>query len=153
MGTLCTSQRWAVEKKVLAQMASNFRAYEGGGTTRVEGWHTTAARNRYKLQMSDLSGFPLSSMSLYVASPHTLPKYDGGTINSVGSSHRCHTLSNGPDGCVQICHCKSWDASKTLWSVLFKGIIWLEAYEVSRASGRSISDIFDELKRLHQFSE
>ena len=150
MGTLCTSQRWAAERMVLAKKASSFRVYESGGTTRVEGWHTTGSRNRYKLETSDLSGFPVSPMSLWVTSPQTLPKYGGGTVNSVGSSHSFHTHSNGPNGCIAICHYRSWDATKTVWSVLFIGILWLTAYEVYRATGRYISDIMDELKKRHK---
>ena len=150
MGTLCTPQRWAAEKKILVQKASNFRVYESGGTTRVEGWHTTGSGNRFKLQIPDLSGFPVSPMSLWVTSPQTLPKYGGGTVNSVGSSHSFHTHSNGPNGCIQICHHRSWDASKTVWSVLFKGILWLTAYEIHEATGRHISDTMKELRKIHE---
>lgn len=150
MGTLCTSQRWAAENQVLAQNASNFGAHESGGTTRVEGWHGTGSGNRYKLQIPDLSVFPVNAPALCIVSPCTLPKYGGGTVNNVGSSHRFHTHSNSPDGCVQICHYRSWDATKTVWSVLFTGILWLTAYEVHLATGRYISDVMDELKKVHE---
>ena len=150
MGTLCTPQRWEAEKMVLARKASDFRAHESGGTTRVEGWHRATSGNRYKLQIPDLRGFPVSAPDLYIASPQTLPRYDGGTINDEGATHHFHTSRNGPDGCVRICHYSSWDATKTVWSVLFIGILWLTAYEIYRATGRYISDIVDELKKVHE---
>jgi len=75
------------------------------------------------------------------------------TINSVGSSHEFHTLSNGPDGCVQICHFKSeyWDASKTCVGVLFKGLLWLEAYDIYLKTGMSIASILINWKRRQEW--
>lgn len=75
------------------------------------------------------------------------------TINSVGSSHAFHTLSNGPDGCVQICHFKSefWDASKTCVGVLFKGLLWLEAYDIYLKTDMSIASILSNWKRRQEW--
>lgn len=75
------------------------------------------------------------------------------TINSLGCTHDFHTNSNGPGGCVQICHFSpaNWDASKTCVSVMIKAVLWCEAYDVHMVTGLSIATIVDQFKRRQEW--
>jgi hypothetical protein len=51
-----------------------------------------------------------------------------------------HTLGNR-DGFLKICHCRpsSWTSSSTLYDVVMKGRLWLEAYEGYLMTGKDLS--------------
>lgn len=111
----------------------------------IWGEHRTNSGKPYILWSPIPNTFPYGRPPLYVWSPNPLPAYGGGTINSYGASgtsHAMHTLSNGPNGEVQICHWRDerWHSGITLNKVLLKGIVWLEAYEQHLMTGRSIAD-------------
>jgi len=136
-------QRLAFEQAVLRREMPQVRFYNYSQDTYVEGAFAVAGDWReYVLRVDLDDGFPDSMPSLYVASPHTLFRHDGGTINDLGCSHAFHTRPNGPGGCVQICHCsaQNWGASRTLVQVLIKGVLWLSAYQAHLETGRSLSE-------------
>jgi len=136
--------RLVLERKLLAKEMPHFHLYNIDGNAYVSGWQTTrGSHQNYQLKLVLGYYFPDEMPNLYIVSPHTLWKADRyGTINEEETSHAFHTLSNGPNGCVQICHFKheSWDASKTCVGVLIKGVIWLEAYEAHLRTGKDIAD-------------
>ena len=136
--------RLDLENQLLARELPQFRLYRTSYDAYVSGWQSTASRSRdYQLKLVLGSRFPDEMPQLYVVSPRTLSKYDGGgTVNAEGTSHSFHTLSNGPDGCVQICHMKPgvWNPACTCVAVLTKGIIWLEAYDAHLKTGRDLCD-------------
>ena len=151
MSSPSLQKRLRFEQRILARHLPAFRAYLQGNSPYFEGNHrTTSGGNSYRMKVVVPSWYPSGMPSLYVVSPRKLRKYGyGGYINEVGPSHSYHTLSNGPGGCVQICHFKSenWDASQTCAGVLAKGIMWCEAYDCHLATGRSIANILDEFRR------
>ena len=51
-----------------------------------------------------------------------------------------HTLSNGPNGEVQICHWRDdrWHSGITFNRVLMKAMLWLEAYDQHLSTGYDI---------------
>ena len=125
---------------------SQFKLFKRGSETSFQGWHTTKmGHRRFELKVLLPKGYPEVVPPLYVTSPLTLRKYGGGTINSIVASHAFHTLGNGPGGCIQICHfgTGNWDASKTCIGVLFKGMLWCEAYAVHLRTGLNISEILE----------
>lgn len=139
--TMEQCQRLAVEQKLLAKYMPDFRFYDPRGDTYVEGWAQTRGGKSFKLKVMLPPEYPYAKPSLYVMSPVTLPRHGGqGTVNDVGCTHSFHTLENGPDGCVQICHTRGWDASITLVKVLLKGIVWMEAYSAHLRTGCEIAD-------------
>lgn len=139
--TMEQCQRLAVEAKLLAKYMPNFRFYEPRGNTYVEGWARTQGGKAFKLKVVLPPDYPYAKPRLYVLDPVQLPRYGArGTVNDVGISHSFHTFDNGPDGCVQICHTRDWDASLTLLKVLLKGVVWLEAYSAHLRTGRDIAD-------------
>ena len=135
--------RLGLEKKLVAKELPQFEFHDLNGDTYIEGWvKIYGSRTEFKLRLVLGRGFPDDLPKLFVVSPVTLPKYNGrGTVNSEGSSHEFHTLSNGPGGVVQICHFKRdwWNSSKTTVAVLIKGIYWLESYCAYLKRGISIS--------------
>ena len=143
------TRRIQLEKAIMAKELPQFQFYEMGEDRYFEGWQRTSTGGLYLLKLVLPALFPGQMPRLYVTCPQPLWKYGGGTINSEGASHAFHTRSNGVGGCVQICHFKSenWDASRTCVGVFFKGILWLEAYDVHLAMGMSIEDILKKWKR------
>ena len=134
--------RIGIEKELMAKELPHFEFYDIEGETFVEGGvniYGSSAEFKLRLVLGD---FPDDLPKLFVVSPTKLPKYDGyGTVNSECASHEFHTSRNGPGGIVQICHFKRdwWDSSKSLISVLMKGIYWLECYCAYLKTGRKIS--------------
>ena len=142
------------EMRTMAQQLPQFLFYEMGNETFFQGWHTISTNGLWcVLKLVLPTWYPDQMPRMFVVSPITLWKYDGTTINSEGVSHAFHTLGNGPEGCVQICHFKSdnWDASKTCVGIFFKGILFLEAYGVHLATGITIADILEEWKRRQKW--
>ena len=149
------TRRLQVEKGIMARELPQFIFFEIGNDSYFQGWHIVSTGLLYQLKLVLSEWYPDQMPSLYVTYPLILWKYGGNTINSEGVSHAFHTFSNGPNGCVQICHFKSenWDASKTCVGVLFKGILWLEAYAMHFVTGMTIADILEQWKRRQRWDE
>ena len=145
-----SESRIRAEREIMAEELDQFKFYKSGNESYFEGWHTTTTSHmEFLLKLPLPKGYPEIVPSLYIIYPLTLRKYGGGTINAIGITHSFHTLGNGPGGCVQICHFGSghWDASKTCIGVLFKGMLWCEAYAVHLRTGMDISEILENWKR------
>lgn len=120
------------------------RAQQGGESYYLWGVHRTNAGNAYTIWSPIPIHFPYARPPVYVYEPNPLPGYRyGETINGAGLSHAMHTLSNGPNGEVQICHWRDerWHSGITLNKVMIKVVLWLEGYEQYRTSGTTISDL------------
>ena len=107
------------------------------------GDHRTNANHSYRLWSPIPLGFPNSRPHLYILRPNPLWEFGGtSTINSYGVSHRMHTLLNGPNGEVQICHWRDerWHSGITFNKVMVKVMLWLEAYEQHLSTGRNIDE-------------
>ncbi|CAB4042549.1 Hypothetical predicted protein, partial [Paramuricea clavata] len=92
------------------------------GDTKVEVTLRTNNDNRYTLRIY-IENFPNSVPEMVVvSSPKPMPNW--------GSSSTTHTLSKR-DGCLKICHYHSsrWTDRISLYEVVMKGRVWLEAYE------------------------
>lgn len=76
--------------------------------------------------------------------PITLPRHDGGSINELGLTGAYHASSSGPGGRIRICHTPhdQWDASRTYVQVLVKVQLWIDAYHVHLAAGKTIHEVF-----------
>ena len=143
MWTMAQRERVVLEHRLLHQEGlTQFGVYYDRARDRYDvlGTALTNAGNAYELWSPIPLGFPDSRPSLYVLRPNPLRDALGGTVNSVGLSHKMHTLESGPQGMVQICHWRGdrWHAGITLSKVLIKGLLWLEAYEQHIATGQPI---------------
>ena len=145
------AQRLRLEMDIMAEHLPQFLFIPFLSETCFMGTHTTTVGGQdYTLKLVLPSRYPDDRPSLYVTRPLTLDSYGyQGTLNEMGISHAFHTLDNGPDGCVQICHGKSeqWDPSQTCVGVLMKGILWVEAYDAHMSTGRNIAQILYEWQR------
>ncbi|MCX5674657.1 MAG: hypothetical protein NTX87_06580 [Planctomycetota bacterium] len=136
------SARWAFEMSLLSLYMRSFAYWDAAdGGAIVDGWaQTNGGQAIYRGKLVLTPNFPYEEPELFVLSPNPLWMHGGlKTINSLGTSHDYHTRSNGPDGCVQICHTDSWDASLTCVFVLTKLHLWLEAYEAHLQTGETIA--------------
>ena len=142
--------RMRIEQAAVARELPQFEFFQKWNDNCFMGWHTTlTSRRNFQLKLILSKFYPDQMPKLYVTHPRTLWKHGGGTTNSIGVSHAFHTRGNGPDGCVQICHFSdsSWDASKNCVGILFKGILWLEAYDVHLITGMDIATILNKWKK------
>lgn len=145
-----SKKRIEIEDKIMKLELPQFELYQSNNESYFWGWHITLYQNRRFLLKLDLSScYPDEIPSLYVIDPPVLRMRNGGTINALGSSHDFHTNQNGPHGVVNICHFHKnrWDASKTCIGVFYKGILWLEAYDIHLTVGKPIAELIDNIKR------
>jgi ubiquitin-protein ligase len=94
----------------------------------------------YRLHIRLKANYPSTLPKVYVVWPTPLTDYFGDPMKS--TSHDMHTLSS--DGSfVQICHFKkeNWTPIQSLYKIVMKSRIWLEAYEGHLRTGRPI-DVF-----------
>ena len=141
--SLQNRKRMEIERTVMRRELPQFSFYEDDECY-FQGWQATNDYE-YDLKLVLPRGYPYEMPLAYVISPHTLETYDGETINDMGCTHSFHTLSNGPDGCVQICHTKPtlWDPSDTAFGVFIKMILWVNAYDWHLITGKDIADILE----------
>ena len=138
-------ERLTLENQILRRDGmAQFQVYGSpSGGYYLWGEHRTNAGSSYTLWAPLPSGFPHGCPPLYIHAPNPLWGYAyGKTINSYGLSHAMHTLNNGPNNEVQICHWRSdrWHSGITLNKVMLKATLWLEAYEQHLSSGRDIDE-------------
>ena len=144
--------RLQIENLIMGKELPQFNLFRMGYTF-FRGCHTTAYKRRSFLLELVLSPFyPDEIPKLYVIKPKIMKKYGGGNINLFGDSHRFHTNQNGPGGIVRICHFEkdNWNASRTCVGVFYKGILWLEAYDLHLTTGRDISVLINEIKKRQE---
>jgi ubiquitin-protein ligase len=93
----------------------------------------------YRLNILLPNDYPNSLPKVYIVFPLPLKKADGSIIT--GLSHSFHTLENDGDK-IQICHYKpnAWKPTHTLYRIIMKARIWLEAYEGHLATGNPIDN-------------
>ena len=115
------------------------------GNTRVEVRVTCTNDKQYTLRVYLPSDYPNSCPDMVVSNPSScLRKRDGSLLSDTDGGN--HTLDSR-DGCTKICHFRSnlWRDNKTLYQVVMKGLIWLEAYEAHLRTGNSLSKYLQEM--------
>ena len=139
-------ERLALENQILLRDGlSQFRVYrrENLRSYYLWGTHNTNSGRSYEVWSPIPDQYPENRPPVYVNKPNPLTAYPlGKSVNSYGISHSMHTLCNGPNGEVQICHWRDerWHNAITLNKVMLKVVLWLEAYEQHLTSGSPISD-------------
>lgn len=138
--------RLVLENQILQRSGfSQFQVYRSqhGQSFYLWGAHKTNSGSAYSIWSPIPSRYPSQRPPVYVWEPNPLAAYRyGESINGYGVSHYMHTLSNGPNGEVQICHWRDerWHSGITLDKVMLKVVLWLEAYEQYLSSGATISE-------------
>ena len=142
-------ERIRIEKAIMNQEIPSFELMGSGVSRYFIGWHTTGKSNRYQLKIQLSANYPDRVPALLVVSPKILKMQGGGALNTQASSHSFHTLSNGPDGSVRVCHIgtQRWNASYTCVAVALQGMLWLEAYDEYLSTGIPVDSILQEWER------
>ncbi len=99
----------------------------------------TNCGRRYVLWIP-LGAFPNEPPPMYVIEPQPLRNYRGKKLSKVGASLKMHMLDSDAYGHPRICYYRDnvWTPNVTLYKVVLKGRIWLEAYELHKANGKHI---------------
>lgn len=123
--------RLKVEQTILDKYLPGFHV--GPGSAR--GTLTSNSGQPYSIRV-DLPAFPSRMPEAFVTSP-VLVMADGQRLSLAGGSHAMHVLGCDGDGHPRICHwhADSWTPSHTLYQVLIKVRIWLEAWEAHLRTG------------------
>ncbi len=133
-------KRLGLEKDILDSKLKNVSWINptSAGNTRVEWKVNTNNDNSYTLRVYLACDFPNKCPNLVVSSPSShLRKRDGSRLDSMsGSDHVYGSI----DGLTEICHFNKskWTSENTIYQVLMKGRIWLEAYEIHRRTGENL---------------
>ena len=147
-------ERLVLENQVLQRDGfSQFQVYLSGSATDYDLWgtHRTNSGAPYRIWSPIPPRYPYERPPVYVYEPNPLPAYGyGQNVNGCGVSHSMHTLSNGPNNEIQICHWRDdrWHSALTLNKVMLKVVLWLEAYEQHLSSGSPIDDFVRTMKPL-----
>ena len=134
------TRRLQLEDRLLRRYFSTFRIQDldGGPNLGAVGALQTNSDRIYRLWIP-LKSFPAVQPQMFVISP-TLYDVHGVPLNMLGVRADMHLLSPDQHGHVQICHYNEnqWRLDVTLYKVVMKGRIWLEAYEGHLRTGNSI---------------
>ena len=128
--------RLARENQILARYFPSFQWKRSGTHLCIEGEVRTNSTKRYVLRVELPSDFPNSTPKMYVVRPRPLLGHRGFDIADIGANPSMHTL-DPKAGAVRICHFHPdhWGPEQTLYKVVLKGRIWLEAFEGHVATG------------------
>ena len=133
-------QRLAFEKSLLEQYFRNRVTWiDPTGDTKVEVRVTCSNDRQHTLRVYLPSDYPNSVPDMIVKTPGmtTVKSRSGGEMSGGSTDHIIGTR----DGCTKICHFKPdlWKDDNTLYQVIMKGLIWLEAYEAHLRTGRNLN--------------
>lgn len=136
--------RLAMEKSILRERLPDFRIFKPTEDTFVSGFWTSSQGNEYRIVVDVPPGFPDECPSCFIAEPAPLLGHAGADMLDFGNSHKMHTWlpdEAHPDW-LKICTYKpaSWSASHSLEKVIHKAMLWIEAFEAHKQSGRPICD-------------
>jgi hypothetical protein len=99
------------------------------------GVFSTTGNKVYRLKIK-LNGFPFNCPEVLITHPTPLRDRNGSSLQRV--CHEFHTLG-GEGDFVKLCHySKEWTSNISLFYVILKAKIWIEAYEGHLATGNSI---------------
>ncbi|XP_028405119.1 uncharacterized protein LOC114527618, partial [Dendronephthya gigantea] len=133
-------QRLAAEKSVLEHYFPGcVRWIDPTDNTKVEITLKTNNDNEYILRIY-IGDFPNSVPDMVVvSSPNPMPDW--------GSSYSNHTLTRR-DGYLRICHYhySQWTDRSSLYEVVMKGRVWLEAYEGHLRTGQPMNYFLREME-------
>ena len=117
-----------------------------GDQTKVEVRVTCTSNKQYTLRVYLPHDFPNSCPKMVVKTSSKLKAANGQLLEEYpGDNHVGYTVG----GYTGICHFRPnlWKSDNTLYQVVMKGLIWLEAYEAHLRTGQPLSQYLNEMKR------
>ena len=146
-GPLLSGKRLAVEERLLAKYFRGIHIQDApdGPNPGVIGTLTTNGGSVYAVWLP-LVDFPDGRPQIYVVHPK-LKTYEGGLLAEEGKTSKMHTLDPNEHGHVQICHYRDahWHSNITLYKVVMKARLWLEAYDRYLETGRTLDQFLDHM--------
>lgn len=138
-------QRLGFEKDLLEKYFGNRVTWiDPTGDTKTEVRVTCSNDRQYTLRVYLPADFPNSVPDMIVKTPSMceLKRRDGSAL--VGSPDHVY---GSRDGCTKICHFRPnlWRCDNTLYQVVMKGLIWLEAYQAHLRTGSNLSTYLCEM--------
>ena len=137
-------RRLGMEKGVLEKYFPNRVTWiNPGHQTQVEVRVTCSNDRQYTLRVYLPDDFPNSCPNMVVKSA-MLRAYNGVYLHQYpGDNHTGYNI----DGYSGICHFRPnlWQPNNTLYQVVMKGLIWLEAYQAHLRTGQPLSKYLSEM--------
>lgn len=140
-----TTERFNRERDILNKyfrgMFQFFNINQPGGYFEIR--LKTQSGTIYVLKIEIKPDYPSSMPSVFVTYPGTLLDFDGSKMLSASSA--MHTLT-GEAGFTKICHTwdANWNPNRTLFQVVMKARLWLEAYEGHKRTGNPMDHYLKE---------
>lgn len=139
--TRAQKRRLGREKEIIDSYFPGFGWYRHHDETFVEGPLTTNSRCRYALRVIIPQDYPSSVPAAFVTNPVLLDSR-GRELADRGPSDTMHLLESLGNW-TGICHHHParWNANTTLYKVILKVRVWLEAYESHLRTGKNIDTL------------
>ncbi len=98
----------------------------------------TNSKKIYTIKIDLSNNYPNTVPPAFITSPKPLLSKTGASM--LGASHSMHTLT-GENGCVRVCHYgpNQWNPNVSLYKIIIKIRVWLEAYENHLKTGEDLS--------------
>lgn len=131
--------RISLEMRTLVPYFPEFRWYRWEGSTFTEGPLRTNRGVEYAIRVTLPADFPSHIPCAQITTPRPLRDFSGRHLTNLGSSTSMHLLEPHDDLPV-ICHHRpaTWGPHLTVYQVVMKARLWLEAYQMHLATGRPI---------------
>ncbi len=133
-------KRLQVERQILKKYFPSFQWHNQAERkyTRIEGQLQTNRSNRFGIRVYVPPKYPYELPDMVITTPNPIRDYHYRDLRDYGASSEMHLLSTR-DGYARICHYREWEPNLTLYYVLLKGRIWLEAFEGHKQTGKELS--------------
>lgn len=126
-----------IEKKILRKYFPDFYWIDPTGDAQVEGTLRTNDGCEYRIRLYIPPDYPNSEPDMVIIDPSPLLDYDGNDVTEFENRYHLH-LNQPRDGWPTICYTKEWTPETTLYKVLLKGRLWVEAFEAHLNTGRKL---------------
>jgi len=143
-------KRLGSEKTILDTYFPQAKWYDvkvSTGACRVVCPFKTVGGNKYEVTIYLVKGFPTTRPDMYLTYPKPCYTYDSRDLSTIGPSSAMHLLSS-KDGCAQLCHCRPdhWSPKTTLYQILNKAAIWVQAFDFHKTTGKTMDKFLAEMK-------
>jgi hypothetical protein len=129
--------RLQVERQLLAHYFPGFgwKHPSDPQQTTIEGVLQTNPHNLYGIRLYMPSQYPNWRPDAVIVSPSSLKGYKGRDLKTINAAMH---LLNPRDGYIRLCLYRDWIPNTTLYAVVFKARLWLEALEAHQRTGLPI---------------
>ena len=128
-------QRLQQEQMLLEKYFHGRYRFVSSPTEHLDVGIQTSTGSVYRINIILQPDYPNSIPEVRIVYPLPLNTFEGEPLKE--ASHAMHILGRAGQSII-ICHFKSWTPRDSLYKVIFKARLWLEAYEGHKRTGRTI---------------